>query len=93
MLLPAWALFTLSAGLGVLGLVLAYKRNWAAVVPVLAVLATAAATIVQLRAPLSLAPQYRHATQNWDYSLMLLCSVVAGVTLPVTCPVIRLLGS
>jgi heme/copper-type cytochrome/quinol oxidase subunit 4 len=83
MLLPVWALFTLSAGLGVLGLVMAYKRNWAAIVPVLAVLGIAAATILQLRDPLSLSPQYQRATQNWDYIAMLFWSVVLGVTLPV----------
>jgi hypothetical protein len=83
MLLPVWVLFTLSAGLGVLGLVMAYKRNWVAIVPVLAVLAIAAATIVQLRDPLSLAPQYRRATHNWGYIAMLFWSVVLGVTLPV----------
>jgi len=48
MLLPVWALLTLSAGLGVLGFMMAYKRNWAAIAPVLVILATAAATIVQL---------------------------------------------
>jgi hypothetical protein len=83
MLLPVGALFAICAGLGVLGFVMAYKRNWATIVPVLAVLATAAASIVQLRDPFSLAPQYRRATQNWDYMAMLFWSVVVGVTLPV----------
>lgn len=59
-----WALFTLSARLGVLGLVMAYKRNWAAIVPVLAVLAIAAATIVQLRDPLSLTPARKRRTSK-----------------------------
>jgi hypothetical protein len=82
MLLPVWALFILSAGLGALGLVMAYKRNWAAIFPVVAVLAIAATTIVQLRDPLSLAPQYRRATQSWDYIAMLFWSIFLGVTLP-----------
>jgi hypothetical protein len=83
MLLPAWVLFTISTSLGVLGLVMAYKHNWAAIVPVLAVLTTAAATIVQLRDPLSLAPQFQPATRNWDYIVMLMLSVVVGLTLPI----------
>ena len=82
MLLPGW-LFTIFAGLGVLGLVLAYKRSWAAVVPVLAVLTIVAATIVQLRDPFSLAPRYFRAAQNWDYAAALYWSVVLGIALPV----------
>jgi hypothetical protein len=83
MLLPGWALLALSAGLGALGLMAAYKRNWAAIVPVLAVLGIAATTIVQLRDSLGLAPQYRRATQDWAYVAILFWSVVLGVTLPV----------
>jgi hypothetical protein len=83
MLLPAWALFTFSAGLGALGFMMAYKRNWAAIVPVLAVLGIAAATIVQLRDSLGLVPQYHRAMQNWGYIATLFWSVVLGITLPV----------
>lgn len=83
MLLSAWTLFTVCAGLGVLGLVFAYKRTWAAVVPVIAVFVIALITVAELRDPLGLAPQYRRATQGWDYILMLFWSVVLGVSLPV----------
>jgi len=83
MLLSAWTLFTVCAGLGILGLVFAYKRNWAAVVPVIAVPIIALITIAQIRDPQGLSPQYRTATQGWDYIAMLFWSVVLGVTLPV----------
>jgi hypothetical protein len=82
MLLPAWALFTLLAGLAILGFLTAYKRNAAAMFPVLAVLGIAAVTIVQLRDPLGLAPQNRPVTQNWGYIAILFWSVVLGLTLP-----------
>lgn len=82
MLLPGWALFTLCSGLGCLGLWMAYAHKGAAFVPVLAVLAIAAATIVRLRNPLGLNPQYRRATQDWTYIVVLFWAVVLGVTLP-----------
>lgn len=83
MLLSAWTLFTVCVGLGLLGLVLAYKHNWAAVVPVIAVLVIAAITIAYLRDPLGLVLRYRRIPENGAYILVLFWSVVLGVSLPV----------
>lgn len=83
MLLSPSALFALSMGLGALGFWMAYRRNWAAVIPVLAVLVIIAACIVRLRDPLTLAPQYRRLSQDWTYSAVLFWSFVLGTLLPV----------
>jgi ABC-type spermidine/putrescine transport system permease subunit I len=83
MLLPGWALFVLCVGLGFSGLWMAYTHRRVAVVPVLAVLAIAFFTILRLRDPIGLAPQYRRATQDWSYVAALFWSVVLGLTLPI----------
>jgi hypothetical protein len=65
------------------GLLMAYKHKRAAIVPVLIVLAIATFTILRLRDPLTLAPQYRRATQDWFYIVALFWSVILGLTLPI----------
>jgi hypothetical protein len=83
MVLPSWELLVLCVGLGLSGLWMAYTRRRAAVFPVLVVLIVAFFTILRLRDPLALAPQYRRATQDWSYIAALFWSVVLGLTLPI----------
>ena len=83
MLLPSWALLLLCVCLGMSGLWLAYTHRRTAVVPILIVLAIAIFTILRLRDPLALAPQYRRATQDWSYVAALFWAVVLGLTLPI----------
>ncbi len=83
MLLPGWVLFTTCAAIGVTGLVIARKKPWAAAISFIAILCIVGTTIVQLRDPLSLMPQDRHATQSWGYIAMLFWSCLVGLTLPV----------
>lgn len=82
MLLSAPVLFAASAGTGVLGLVIAYKKPLAALVPVAIVLALTAATILQLRDPFALALAHRHEMESWDYIAVLFWSTVIGLSLP-----------
>jgi CDP-diglyceride synthetase len=82
-LLPGWVLLLVCAGLGFLGLWMAYAHKRVAVVPVLVVLGIATFTILRLRDPLTLAPQYRHATRGWSYIVALFWSVILGLLLPI----------
>jgi hypothetical protein len=82
MLLPGWFLFTTCTAIGVAGLVIARKKPWVAALSFIAILCIVGTTIVQLRDPLSLTPQDRHATEAWGYIAMLFCSCVVGLTLP-----------
>lgn len=83
MLLPGWVLLLVCAGLGFLGLWMAYAHKRAAIVPVLVVLAIATFTILRLRDPFTVAPQYRRATQDLSYIVALFWSVILGLTLPI----------
>jgi hypothetical protein len=64
------------------GLAMTRKKSWALVVSSVVILCIASITIVQLRDPLGLKPQYQYATETWSYVVWLFWSCVVGLTLP-----------
>ncbi len=82
MLLLPWSLVAICVVLGAVGFGIAYKQRRSAVIPVIAALAIVVVTLLQLRDPLSLAPEYRAAMQDWSYVAALLWSTILAITLP-----------
>lgn len=70
------------AVLGLMGLGIAYRQRWAAIVPIAVALAIVAFTLRQLRDPLSLPLQNRGAMQDWSYVAVLFWSTVLAIALP-----------
>jgi hypothetical protein len=58
------------------------KKPWALVVSSVVILCIASITIVKLRDPLGLQPQYQYATETWRYVVWLFLSCVVGLALP-----------
>jgi hypothetical protein len=83
MLIPPYALISICTLLGIIGLVLAYKRRKMALLPVGAVVGVVGFTICRLRDPLALSTSSRHYTESWDYILWLAASFAIGVMLTV----------
>jgi len=83
MLLPSWGLITVCVTVGIAGLIAAYRKAWTSVFAFIAVVCIAAATIVQLRDPISLTIEQRRYAENWGYLAALFWAFVLGVALPV----------
>jgi len=81
--LPSWSLITVCVTIGVAGLIGAYWKPWAAVSAIISVVCVTAATIVQLRDPLSLRIETRQHAGTLGYLAALYWAFVIGVALPV----------
>jgi len=82
MLLSAWSLLAICVVLGLIGLGIAYRQRWAAIVAIAAASAIVALTLLRLRDPLSVTLQNRGAMQDWSYVAVLFWSTVLAIALP-----------